>query len=74
MLCEAGMEHPHLPESMEAHRERFGKAPELLTADRGLYSKADEEVAKKAGIRRVALPQSGRPTKEAKRVRTAAMV
>jgi hypothetical protein len=68
------MEHPHLPESMEAHRERFGKAPELLTADRGLYSKADEEVAKKAGIRRVALPQSGRPTKEAKRVRTAAMV
>jgi transposase, IS5 family len=66
VLSEAGREHPHLPESMEAHRERFGKAPELLTADRGLYSKANEEGAKKAGIRRVALPQSGRPTKKRK--------
>jgi IS5 family transposase len=66
VLSEAGREHPHLPESIEGHRERFGKAPELLTADRGLYSKANEEAAKKAGIRRVALPQSGRPTKKRK--------
>ena len=66
VLSEAGREHPHLPESIEGHRERFGRAPELLTADRGLYSKANEEAAKKAGIRRVALPQSGRPTKKRK--------
>jgi transposase, IS5 family len=66
VLSEAGREHPHLPESIEGHRERFGKAPELLTADRGLYSKANEQAAKKAGIRRVALPQSGRPTKKRK--------
>jgi IS5 family transposase len=66
VLSEAGREHPHLPESIEGHRERFGKAPELLTADRGVYSKANEETAKKAGIRRVALPQSGRPTKKRK--------
>ena len=66
VLSEAGREHPHLPESIEGHRERFGKAPELLSADRGLYSKANEEAAKKAGIRRVALPQSGRPTKKRK--------
>jgi hypothetical protein len=58
VLKEAGREHPHLPESIEGHRERFGRAPELLTADRGLYSKANEESAKQAGIRRVALPQS----------------
>jgi IS5 family transposase len=64
VLSEAGREHPHLPESIEGHRERFGRAPELLAADRGLYSKANEEAAKKAGIRRVALPQSGRPTKK----------
>ena len=56
VLSEAGREHPHLPESIEGHRERFGRAPELLSADRGLYSKANEEAAKKAGIRRVALP------------------
>jgi len=66
VLSEAGREHPHLPESIEGHRERFGRAPELLTADRGLYSKANEETAKKRGIRRVALPQSGRPTKKRK--------
>jgi IS5 family transposase len=66
VLKEAGREHPHLPESIEAHRERFGRAPELLTGDRGLYSKEGEETAKRAGIRRVALPQSGRLTKKRK--------
>jgi transposase, IS5 family len=66
VLCEAGREHPHLPESIQGHEERFGRVPELLAADRGLYSKANEENAKKAGIRRVALPQSGRITKKRK--------
>jgi hypothetical protein len=66
VLKEAGREHPHLPESIEGHRERFGRAPELLAGDRGLYSKEGEEVAKRAGIRRMALPQSGRLTKKRK--------
>src|SRR5215217_2753258 len=66
VLKEAGREHPHLPESIDGPRRRFGRAPELLTADRGLYSKEGEETAKRAGIRRVALPQSGRLTKKRK--------
>jgi transposase, IS5 family len=66
VLKEAGREHPHLPESIEGHCERFGRAPELLAGDRGLYSKEGEEYAKRAGIRRVALPQSGRLTKKRK--------
>jgi transposase, IS5 family len=66
VLSEAGREHPHLPESIEAHRERFGRAPELLSADRGLYSKTGKQSPKKAGIRRVALPQSTRATKKRK--------
>jgi IS5 family transposase len=66
VLKEAGREHPHLPESIEGHRERFGRAPELLAGDRGLYSKEGEEAAKRAGIRRVALPQSGPLTKKRK--------
>jgi IS5 family transposase len=45
VLKEAGREHPHLPESIEGHRERFGHAPELLAGDRGLYSKEGEEIA-----------------------------
>jgi IS5 family transposase len=66
VLSEAGREHPHLPQSIDGHLRRFSRAPELLTADRGLYSMEGEETAKKAGIRRVALPQSGRPTKKRK--------
>ena len=66
VLSEVGREHPRLPESIKGHHERFGRMPELLTADRGLYSKANEETAKEVGIRRVALPQSGRPTKKRK--------
>ena len=31
VLSEAGREHPHLPESIEGHRERFGKAPDILS-------------------------------------------
>ena len=37
-----------------------------MAGDRGLYSKEGEEVAKRAGIRRVALPQSGHLTKKRK--------
>jgi transposase, IS5 family len=66
VLKEAGSEHLHLPQSIDGHRRRFGRAPELLTADRGLYSKEGEETAKRAGIRRVALPHSGRLTKKRK--------
>jgi IS5 family transposase len=69
VLKEAGREHPHLPESIEGHHERFGRAPELLAGDRGLYSKEGEQAAKRAGIRRVALPQSGRLTKKRKEYR-----
>jgi len=35
LMEEVGREHPHLPASLEAHREHFGRAPELLAADRG---------------------------------------
>jgi IS5 family transposase len=66
VLKEAGREHPHLPESIKGHRDRFRRAPELLAGDRGLYSKEGEEAAKRAGIRRVALPQSGPLTKKRK--------
>ena len=66
VLEETGRQRPHLPESVDGHLRRFGRAPELLTGDRGLHSKAGEEAAKRAGVRRVALPQSGRPTKKRK--------
>ncbi len=62
VLEEVGREHPHLPASLEAHQERFGKAPYLLAGDRGLYSTKNERLAQEAGVKRIVLPKSGRPS------------
>jgi transposase, IS5 family len=67
ILEDVGREHPHLPESIEAHRRSFGRVPELLAGDRGLYSVENERVAHQAGIKRVVLPKSGRASKERQR-------
>jgi IS5 family transposase len=64
ILEEVGREHPHLPASLEAHQERFGRAPYLLAGDRGLYSTENERLAQQAGIKRIVLPKSGRPSHE----------
>src|SRR5215207_6894000 len=50
LLEEVGREHPHLPASLEAHQEHFGGAPELLAADRGLYSEENERLAQELGV------------------------
>jgi IS5 family transposase len=59
LLEEISREHPHLPASLEAHQEHFGRAPYLLAADRGLYSTENERLAQQAGIKRLVLPKSG---------------
>jgi IS5 family transposase len=67
ILEEVGREHPHLPASLEAHQEHFGGAPQLLAADRGLYSAENERLAQQAGIKRIVLPKSGRLSHERER-------
>ncbi len=64
ILEEVGREHPHLPASLEVHQEHFGRAPELLAADRGLYSAENERLAQQAGVKRIVLPKSGRLSHE----------
>lgn len=64
ILKEVGREHPHLPASLEAHQEHFRRAPQLLAADRGLYSAENERLAHQAGVKRVVLPKSGRLSHE----------
>ena len=64
ILEEGGREHPHLPASLEAHQEHFRRAPQLLAADRGLYSAENERLAHQAGVKRVVLPKSGRLSHE----------
>ncbi len=66
ILEEVGREHPHLPASLEAHQEHFGRAPELLAGDRGLYSAENEKTAQQAGVKRVVLPKNGKPSEKRK--------
>lgn len=61
-----GLDHPELPASLEAHQQRFGRPPNLLAGDRGVFSPENEEVAQKLGIKQIVLPATGRVPKERK--------
>jgi transposase, IS5 family len=67
LLEEVSSERAHLPESLRVHRECFGRAPDLLAGDRGLYSAENEKIAAEAGVKRVALPKSGKLSEKRKR-------
>lgn len=56
-----------LPSSLEHHRARFARAPDLLAADRHFFSADNEHRATELGVRRVALPQRGTSTPERRR-------
>jgi IS5 family transposase len=61
-----GQDQPCLKDSLESHRRHFGRAPDLLAADRGMSSAANEELAKQAGVKQVALPHVGKASAERK--------
>jgi IS5 family transposase len=50
--------------SLEHHRLLFGRPPRLFTADRGVYSPANEAFARQMGVKQVALPKPGAKTAE----------
>ena len=56
-----GQDQPYLADVLANHKEQFGRAPDLLAADRGLASAANERLAKEAGVKQVALPHVGKP-------------
>ncbi len=72
VLPEPGTEHPYFEGSLSGHQEQFGRAPDLLAADRGLSSIRNEQLAKQAGVKRVALPRTGHVSKERKELERSA--
>jgi len=46
--------------AMEAHIERFGKAPQAVATDRGFSSKKNEMAIVDLGVKRVSLPRKGK--------------
>ena len=52
--------------SLNFHIEQFGQAPELASADRGVYSASNEAEAIRLGVKQVILPKPGYRSKERK--------
>src|SRR3954468_748624 len=61
-----GQDQPYLKDGLATHRRHFGRAPELLAADRGMSSAENEELAVQAGVKQVALPHVGKASAERK--------
>ncbi len=61
-----GLEHPELRASLAAHQQRFGRPPNLLAGDRGIFSPENEELAHQLEIKHIVLPKTGRVSKERK--------
>ena len=68
LLDQPDQESACLPPSLAAHRERFGRPPRLVAADRGVFSPENERLAEAAGVARVAIPAVGRLTPERSRL------
>jgi len=64
ILKELDPDYEHVEASLEGHQKRFGRAPYLLAGDRGCYSPKNEELARKAGVKRIVLPKTGRLSPE----------
>jgi IS5 family transposase len=50
--------------SVQNHVEIFGQAPHLAAADRGFYTKDNEQKAKELGVKYVCMPKVGKLSKE----------
>jgi IS5 family transposase len=59
-----GQDQPYLADALTNHQRQFGRAPDLLAADRGMASAANERRAREAGVKQVALPQVGKAPPE----------
>jgi IS5 family transposase len=64
VVDDTGLDHPHLKDSLSGHQQRFGHAPEVLAGDRGCSSPDNEELARKAGVKHIVLPTTGRVSAE----------
>jgi len=50
--------------ALEDHLRLFGRAPELLAADRNVHSKENERMARELGVKKVCLPKAGKKSAE----------
>ncbi|MDQ3507583.1 MAG: ISNCY family transposase, partial [Actinomycetota bacterium] len=53
-----------LQPSLEDHLRLFGRAPELVAADRSVHSKENERLAEGFGVKKACLPKAGKKSAE----------
>lgn len=63
-ILEHPEEHGQAVEAVQHHQTVFAHPPHLLTADRGVHSPETEAVLTVAGVKRVAIPASGKLSEE----------
>jgi len=64
ILDDGETEHGALAPALTHHQEVFGRAPALVTADRGVHSPDNERLARDAGVRDLIIPTWGKATAE----------
>jgi transposase, IS5 family len=62
VLTGAPPDAPEVRPTLARHQRQFGRAPDLLTGDRGCSTAAVRREATACGVRRVALPHTGPPS------------
>ena len=63
-LRAGGLAQPQLRRSRAAHPQRFARAPDVLSGDRGLYAPEHDALARQAGGKHVVRPKTGRRSRE----------
>jgi len=64
ILDDGETEHGARAPALTHHQEVFGRAPTLVTADRGVHSPDNERLAREAGVRHLVIPTWGKATRE----------
>ena len=54
--------------AVEAHERKLGRAPRLIAADAGYYSRTNEEAARKMGVKYVSIPNRSTKSQERRKL------
>jgi IS5 family transposase len=66
VLSENPFDSTLVEEALKRHKDIFNRSPDELATDRGFSSPDNEELAQKAGVKRISMPKRGNPSRQRK--------